>query len=286
MVFDLRRFHSDPHPGNLFALEGDVIGFVDFGRVSTLSERALDRTADCLFALAHDDASGVTDIVLQVTHADPEVDSDKLRADIEEMMDRYARAEIADTMGQSVLSEMLDIVRSHDLHLPSEYAMLFQTFGILQGVVAKLDPETKLLDIAEPYIERVALRRLPERASRELLDQLRQYGRLMARLPHALDSAVQQLERGELGVRFKVDSVDEILARTESMFDRLSLTILLSAMAIALALAAGQPALLPWVRYVAQGLLFLVTVAAAWLFWSVASSEHRRRRPKRGAGGR
>jgi ubiquinone biosynthesis protein len=216
-----------------------------------------------------------------MTHAGPEVDFDELRTEIEQMMDRYARADIADTMGQSVLSETMEIIRRHDLHMPTEYAMLFQTFGILQGVVAKLDPETKLLDIAEPYIKRVALERLPERAGSEILEQLRQYGRLTARLPHALDSAVRQLARGELGVRFKVDSVDEILNRTESMVDRFSLTILLSAMAIALALAAGQPALLPWVRYVAQGLLFLVTVAAVWLFWSVASSKHRRRRRKR-----
>ena len=283
MVFELRRFHSDPHPGNLFALEGGTLGFVDFGRVSTLSERAMDRTADCLFAMAHDDASGVTDAVLQMTHAGPEVDLDELRTEIEQMMDRYARADIVDTMGQSVLTETLDITRSRGLHMPSEYAMLFQTLGILQGVVAKLDPETKLLDIAEPYIKRVALQGLPERAGKEILDQLRQYGRLTARLPHALDSAVRKLARGELGVRFKVDSVDEILDRTESMVDRLSLTILLSAMAIALALAAGQPALLTWVRYAAQGLLLLVTVAAVWLFWSVASSEHRRRRPRPGA---
>ena len=285
MVFELRRFHSDPHAGNLLALEGDAIGFVDFGRVSTLSERAMDRTADCLFALAHDNASGVTDVVLQMTHAGPEVDVDQLRTDLEGIMEHYARAEIADTMGQSVLSQMMDIVRSHGLHLPSEYAMLFQTFGVLQGVVAKLDPQTKLLDIAEPYIKRVALQRLPERSGKELLTQLRQYGRLMARLPNALESAVRQLALGEFGVRFKVQNSDEILDRTESMVDRLSLTMLLSAMAIALALAAGQPALLPWVRYVAQGLLFMVTVAAVWLFWSVASSEHRRRRPRRGAGG-
>jgi ubiquinone biosynthesis protein len=286
MVFELRKFHSDPHPGNLLALEGDAIGFVDFGRVSTLSERAMERAAECLVALAHDDASRVTDVVIQITHASPEVDFDELRAEIEEMMDRYARADIKDTMGQSVLSETLAITRSHGLRMPSEYAMLFQTFGILQGVVAKLDPETKLLDIMEPYIKRVALQRLPERVGKEILDQLRQYGSLMARLPNALDSVVRRLARGEFGVRVKVENSDEILDRTESMVDRFSLTILLSAMAIALALAAGQPVLLPWVRYVAQGLLFLVTVAAVWLFWSVATSEHHRRHRKRRAGGK
>ena len=34
MVFDLRKFHSDPHPGNLLAMPDDAVGFLDFGRVS------------------------------------------------------------------------------------------------------------------------------------------------------------------------------------------------------------------------------------------------------------
>jgi len=108
----------------------------------------------------------------------------------------------------------------------------------------------------------------------------------MARLPHALDSVVRQLALGELGVRFRVDNSEEILDRTESMVDRLSLTILLSAMAVALALTSGQSVLPPWGRYSAYLLLFLVTIAAVWLFWSVASAEHHRRHRKRSAGGK
>jgi len=286
MVFELRRFHSDPHPGNLVALEGDAIGFLDFGRVSTLSERALDRTAEYLFALAHDDASGVTEAVLGITHAGPDADFNRLKADIETMMDRYSHADIADTMGPSIMSETLDITRRHDLHMPSEYAMLFQTFGILQGVVAKLDPHAKILDLMEPYIERLILQGLPERAGKEVLKQLGGYGRFVAKLPEALDGVLRHLAQGELGVRFKVDKGDEIMDRTESMVDRVSLTILLAAMAIALALASGQSVLPEWGRVAAHILLLLVTAAAAWLFLSVASAEHRRRRRQRASGDR
>jgi ubiquinone biosynthesis protein len=286
MIFELRRYHSDPHPGNLLALPGDVLGFLDFGRVSSLSERALERSGDYLIALAQNDSSRVTDVLLEITHAGPEADSHELRAEIEVMMDRYARADIADTVGQTVMFETMSIMRDHRLHMPSEYAMLFQTFGVLQGVVLKLHPQTKLLDVAEPYIRRGALENLPERVGKEILNQLRQYGRLVTRLPQALDSIVRQLARGEMGVRFKVDDIDEVLDRTESMVDRLSLTVLLSAMAIALALTSGQSVLPPWGRLAAHGLLFLVTMAAAWLFWSVASAEQRRRRARRGAGGR
>ena len=279
MIFELRRFHSDPHPGNLLALPGDALGFLDFGRVSSLSERALDRSADCLIALAQNDAARVTDVLLEITHAGPEVDSRQLQVEIEDMMDRYARADIADTVGQTVLSETISITRGHHLHMPSEYAMLFQTFGVLQGVVLKLDPQTKLLDVAEPYIRRAALERLPERAGKEVANQLRHYARLTARIPDALDAVLRRITSGELGVKIKIADSDEVLDRAEAIANRFSLTLLLSAVAIALAMVAGQP--VPgWVRTATHVMLLLVFLVAVWLFVSIAAAETRVRRRK------
>jgi ubiquinone biosynthesis protein len=284
MIFELRTFHSDPHPGNLLALPGDALGFLDFGRVSSLSERALDRSADFLIALAQNDAARVTDVLLEITHAGPEVDARELRFEIEDMMDRYARAGMADAMGQTVLSETMSIVRGHRLHMPSEYAMLFQTFGVLQGVVLKLDPGTKLLDVAEPYIRRGALENLPERAGKEVAQQIRHYGRLAGRIPDALESVLRRLTLGELGVKIEITDSDEVLDRAEAITNRFSLTLLLSAVAIALAIVAGQ-AVPGWVRESSYLLLLVVFLVAVWHFVSIVSAERRSRQRKRGARG-
>lgn len=287
MVFDLREFHSDPHPGNLLALPGDAIGFLDFGRVSRLSEHALDLSAECLMSLAQDDAAGVTDAVLEMTHAHPGIDRDQLRLEIETMMDRYAQAAVGRVVGPTVFSETLEIVQRHHLRMPSEYVMLFQTLGVLQGVVLSLDPETKLLDVMKPYIRRAALRRYtPERVGRDALTQARQYARVAARLPDALDGVLRRLALGEMGLRVKVDETQELLDRAEVIVDRFALTLLLSAMAIALALAAGQAALPPWARYAVNGLLLLVLLLAVWLFGSIVSATRRSRRRRRGGSGR
>lgn len=37
-VFEFHFFHADPHPGNIFALENNVIAPVDFGMVGMLDE--------------------------------------------------------------------------------------------------------------------------------------------------------------------------------------------------------------------------------------------------------
>lgn len=37
MVLRDGLFHADPHPGNLLALPGNRVGFIDFGMVGRLS---------------------------------------------------------------------------------------------------------------------------------------------------------------------------------------------------------------------------------------------------------
>lgn len=282
MVFEFRSFHSDPHPGNLLALPGDAVGFLDFGRVSALSEHGLDRAAECLISFAHHDAGGVSEALLEMTHSDPDVDRNRLRLEIATMMDLYASADVAHTMGHTVFAETLEILRSHRLKMPTEYVMLFQTLGVLQGVVLNLDAETRLLEVMTPYVKRVAFQRCtPERIGSDAFGQARRLVHAAARFPDALDSFLRLVARGEMGVRVKVGETQEVLDRTEAVVDRFSLTLLLSAMAIALALAAGQDALPPWMRYAANGLLFLVFMVAVWLFVSIVSAERRIRRRQR-----
>ena len=36
MIFQSDRFHADPHPGNLIAMEGDRLGLIDFGEVGSV----------------------------------------------------------------------------------------------------------------------------------------------------------------------------------------------------------------------------------------------------------
>ena len=36
MIFQSDRFHADPHPGNLIAIEGERLGLVDFGEVGSV----------------------------------------------------------------------------------------------------------------------------------------------------------------------------------------------------------------------------------------------------------
>ena len=64
MIFEMGYYHADPHAGNIFALSGGRIAFVDFGRTATVSRRNRDAVFDMLLAVFDDDPRAATEAVL------------------------------------------------------------------------------------------------------------------------------------------------------------------------------------------------------------------------------
>ncbi len=58
MVLEHRLYHADPHPGNVMALSGDRVGFIDFGMVGQLSERRRNQLLLLLQAIADRQSEG------------------------------------------------------------------------------------------------------------------------------------------------------------------------------------------------------------------------------------
>ena len=58
-AFDHGFFHADPHPGNLYVLEGNVIAPLDFGIVGRLSDEMREELEDILLAVIKKDVNRI-----------------------------------------------------------------------------------------------------------------------------------------------------------------------------------------------------------------------------------
>src|SRR6202008_1401 len=67
-------FHADPHPGNLFALPGGRIAFIDCGMTGQLDTRTSQQLADLVSSVVNGDV----DRVISVAGALADVDPNKL----------------------------------------------------------------------------------------------------------------------------------------------------------------------------------------------------------------
>ena len=52
-----------------------------------------------------------------------------------------------------MLSEIFDIARQNNIRLPRDFILLIRALVILEGVIAIIAPDIKIIDIAVPYVK-------------------------------------------------------------------------------------------------------------------------------------
>ncbi len=78
-IFRFQFFHADPHPGNILALDGNVIGFVDFGLTDVLSPAFQQGMSQYVDAVFNKDVDGMMKGLLDVLTASEQSDRERFR---------------------------------------------------------------------------------------------------------------------------------------------------------------------------------------------------------------
>jgi len=89
MTYDHGFFHADPHPGNFFVLENEVIGLIDYGMVGRLDENLQRSLLRMEIALVRKDADRLVDELMSLGIAGRTVKWNVLKRDIDHMIYRF-----------------------------------------------------------------------------------------------------------------------------------------------------------------------------------------------------
>ncbi len=224
MIFGHGFYHADPHPGNLFRLEGDVVGIIDCGMVGHIDEGLREDIEEMLLAAVSGDAIGLTDAIVRVGQVPPELDEDELRAEIEEFLADYTGQSVAEFDVGGALQRLFDLVREFHILLPQSFGMLVKTLVVLEGTARQLSPDFSLAAMIRPYYGRAVRRRFaPGRVAAELGRGYRDWRRLIGGLPRDLTDILGRIRRGTFEVHMEH-------RRLESTVDRLVTGLLTAAM--------------------------------------------------------
>ena len=278
-IFEFGVFHADPHPGNLFALPDNRVGFTDFGRVGTVSPGVGDIAADLLLGVIDRDADLAADALLSASQDPGNVHYEELRRELSTLIGKYWGAALAEIRVGELVEDLLELVRAQHLALPSDLALLMATMAVLEGVGRDLDPSFDFVEVARPYADRMAREQLnPERVTRTVLRTARRLMRTTSQLPSALERALRRVGDGEFRVAMRPDGFERFLDRAEEMVDRLAFAILVAGFIVGFSRLLSVDGLPRWI----QVLLFLGMLGAlfvsAWMFISILLARWRGRR--------
>jgi len=230
-------FHADPHPGNFVVMPDEVIGAMDFGMVGYLTRR--DR-ADLIRLYIHVvqlDEERIVDQLMRMGMVAGRADRDGLRRDIGRLLRRYQGLPLKAIRAGEVLQEALPIAFRHHLRLPSELWLLGKTLAMMEGVGLKLAPDFDPFAVSEPYVRRFVLQMAsPAQWGPALLYGASEWGFLLTMLPRVGTRILTQVERGELEMTLRHQGLEQALARLDRLANRISLSLLLAALIVGLAL--------------------------------------------------
>src|SRR5690606_2547433 len=233
MVLEDGFFHADPHPGNIFYLPGGAIGVIDFGMVGHVSEQRRFQIVRLLHGLVGQDASAVSEVLVDWTGDSPDIDEGGLQESVDRFVDQYRGVPLKELRMGQMLGDVVAILRGHGLTLPPDLALMIKTFLTLEGMGRQLDPDFDMASAARPFLERAMLQRyapgvLARRGRRALAGLLD----LVRDMPQDVHRLLRAARRGKLRVHVDVDSLKGFGDQVDRAVSRLTMGVVTAALIV------------------------------------------------------
>lgn len=278
MVCDDGFFHADPHPGNFFIEPNGVIGLIDFGMVGVLDKRTQESLADLLIAINHVDADRLVDVFLDLGVTRKRIDRALVRRDIDRLLSTYWGLPLGELRVTALLNDVYAVMRRHQLHLPSNLALLLKTVIMIEGIGVNLDPDFHLTDPLTPYTERLVMRRYsPFKWVRDFGRASLDLAKLGVEMPQHFRRLVNAAEDGNLQIGMRPEGFDPVIDRLERIANRIVLGVIAAAFINGLAVLVSvykPPGWEHWAWVVFAFGFACALLLGVYLAWTILRPKH------------
>ena len=276
-IFEFGFFHADPHPGNYLALPDGRVGFTDFGRVGSITDESRERFVDLIWGAVNSDPRMATDTLVALSQ-NPDIDEVALHREVAQLIGKYHGLELGRINFGELMRETLGLIRGHELGVPSDFALLIATLGILEGVGTMLDPTFDFAATAKPYADKVVQERLqPDVVFRKAMGTVRHTLRVLEMLPDATERVMRRLSKGEVKVSVRPTGYHHLMTEIHELVNRLAFAIVVAALVIGFSTLLSVSGNLRWVRVVGEIGMLLAFLVTLWFLGSVVMAHIRRR---------
>ena len=232
MVLEDGFFHADPHPGNVFYLSEERIVFIDFGMVGRLSEQRRYQVLDLIYGLIERKVDVAVDVLLDWTSS-TQTDTENLSNEVDAFIEQYHGIPLKQLSITSMLTDLMALLREHQLNLPPDLALLVKALITLEGMGQQLDPEFDMASEIHPFIRSTWLARYtPDALAKRGLQSVISTVNLLTSLPEDLRRLLTFARRGALQVKIDVTRLENFAERLDRAASRLTVGIVTASLII------------------------------------------------------
>lgn len=225
-VIDNGFFHADPHPGNIL-VRNHAIVWIDLGMTGSLSSSERAIVGKLFTSVAKGDAFALKDALLALSKEHGPVDHGRLLEQISALMASYASVDLADINVGTALLDVIEVLRTQNLTLPSSLTMLARGMMTLEGVLVDIAPDASVVGIISDHVKRQTLKMdALEAKVKELLAASTASAEAFTRLPLQVSNTLDMIDRGQVKVGADLRIPRDLVAALYSVAGTVSLALI------------------------------------------------------------
>ena len=271
-VFEHGFFHADPHPGNIFFLENNIICPIDFGMTGFLDRSTRELLVDLFHSVATRDFKVSARLLCRLGEYDTQPNAARLEKDISHFVTTHLSGTLKDIKTAPMLNEFLELCARSGLRIPPDFFLMMKAFISIEGLAQKLDPDFDMIRHAIPYVRAAKFERLkPSRIVRELAGLARETYRFIQVMPGDIIEVMDQIKNKNLTVNVQLTGLDKLMHTQDQTSNRISFAIIIAALILGSAIVVNSevPPRLFGVSVIGIGGFVTAAVMGIWLLVAI-----------------
>jgi len=223
-------FHADPHPGNLYVLEDNVLCYLDFGMMGHIDHDFMQNLGELFIQVIDYKVDAIINQLIYMEIITDSVDRNVLKRDIMDILDRYYGASLSDIHLGHILSELaLPLITKYQARVPPEFTLIARAVTIIEEVAYSLDSQFDATAQFKPMVKKLLLQKFtPKNMADLFMDNLFEMEHLVKNLPQNINRLVAKVENGEIRIRYS-EELSEDIERTSN---KLVVAIIIAALLV------------------------------------------------------
>ncbi len=197
-------FHADPHPGNILVMQHNVVCFLDFGMMGSLPPFQRDYLCTMMIGIVNRDPRRIMRGILEMSGNEGDIDFRGLESSLFSFVQRYVDLPLQELNIAQILTELLRMVRSYNLDVPTNFAFLAKALITMQNVGERLSPGFQVIRRVEAFSQKLYIQELdPQRLLEETYTAAMDYRALLRDLPSDLRDIFKLIKNKHFQLDFR-----------------------------------------------------------------------------------
>lgn len=234
-LMEFGLFHADPHPGNTIVMFDGRVSLVDFGITGYLDEETMLQLANIFLGFAEHDYNMVMEALEDAGLINERsIDNRNFRNDLKDISEPFYGRSLQTISVRDVYEQIIQLLLKYRIRLPRNLMLLLKTFIQTEALGKILGSDASLLEVTRPYAKKLLQRGYDaQKLMRNLSREVRSSHGYLKGFPKLIHDFLKGLSSGKRPFEIKHRGFQDIPARIERGFNRLTVGLVISASLIA-----------------------------------------------------